>query len=90
MRKIGGCHQFRVIQRALDQVVVRLVPDRTWSGEHPGRIRDMVHEFFGSPVRVEVETVSRLELSAGGKSADVVSELDTPTIAQGQHETQAN
>ncbi len=75
--KVAGFHQYQVIQRAVDHVVVCQVPDRSWTAEHPGRIKQIVQEFFEAPIRVEVQTEDFLELPAGGKLVDVVSELES-------------
>jgi len=71
MRKLGGYRQHQIIQRALDHVVVRLVPDREWSPEHPARVVKWVQEYFEAPVRVTVETVERLPMTPAGKIQDV-------------------
>ncbi len=75
LRKVGGFHQVGIIQRAVDLLVVRLVPDRTWSDEHVERLREKVTEFFEAPVRLQLEIVDRIELTAGGKTVDMVCEL---------------
>jgi phenylacetate-CoA ligase len=77
--RAGGFHQFQVIQQARDQVLVRVVPDRTWTTEHPPRITQAIREFFEAPVRVEVETLERFELPPSGKLRAVVSELAAPS-----------
>jgi phenylacetate-CoA ligase len=85
MERVGGAHQFQFVQRAVDHVVLRVVPNRDWTAEHPGRLTDKVREFFGAPIRVEIETLERFPLPPGGKLATVVSELpaqDNPADRQ--------
>jgi phenylacetate-CoA ligase len=76
MRKIGGTHQYRVVQRAIDRVLVRVVPNRNFNAEHEQRIRNAMRNFFESAVHVTVETTERLELTVSGKSPHLVSELE--------------
>jgi phenylacetate-CoA ligase len=75
--RAGGFHQFQVCQRQLDHVIVRVIPDRTWTSEHPSRIEAAVHEFFEGPLRVDVETLDHFELPRSGKLLAVVNELET-------------
>lgn len=76
VRKIGGCHQFQIIQREVDHFIVRIVPDKTWTPDHAEQIRSVIHREFESPVRVDVETHNFLERPAGGKLKLVVVELE--------------
>jgi phenylacetate-CoA ligase len=76
IRKVGGCRQFQIVQRTVDHVIVRVVPDRTWHADHAGRMRQVIHEEFESPVRVDVEEKTHLERSPGGKLKVVVVELE--------------
>jgi phenylacetate-CoA ligase len=78
VRKVGGCHQFQIVQRAIDRVVVRVVPDHTWSADHAARVREVVREEFEAPVRVEVEEKDCLERPPGGKLKVALVEMDSP------------
>ena len=71
LRKLGGYRQHQIVQRALDHVLVRLVPSRDWTARHAARVVQWVQEYFEAPVRVEVETVERLPMTRGGKIQDV-------------------
>lgn len=73
--KLGGHHQHQVVQRALEQVVVRIVPNRGWSDEHPERLRHLVRDFFEGPVQVDIEIKERLELPPSGKFQSMVCEV---------------
>jgi phenylacetate-CoA ligase len=76
IRKVGGCRQFQIIQRAVDHVVLRVVPDRTWQTEHPQQMRQVVQEEFEHPIRVDVEEKDYLERPPGGKLRVVVIEIE--------------
>jgi phenylacetate-CoA ligase len=78
LRAAGGSLQFQLIQRAVDHVIVRVVPDRTWTPEHTERIRQLVQEHMESPIRVDVVLQERLELPASGKLQIAVIEMDEP------------
>ena len=75
IRKVGGCHQFQIIQRAADHMIVRIVPDRTWSADHAERIRQTVREEFAAPIRVDVEEKERLDPTSGGKLKIAIVEI---------------
>jgi len=75
MRRIGGVHQFQIIQRALDRVSVGIVPSPAWSEEHAQKVRALFNEFFESPVQVDLLLEDRLKLSSGGKHKELVTEL---------------
>lgn len=85
LRAVGGCHQFQVVQRRADQVLVRIVPDRTWTAGHPGRVTALVREHFEHPVQVDVVTVDRLELPRGGKVLAFVTEIESPRSTADPH-----
>lgn len=72
IKKFEEIRQYQVVQRGLDHVIVRLVPCGAWSADHEGRLRTVIEEFFESPVRLQVETLSRLTLAPGGKIQDIV------------------
>ena len=75
VRKVGGCRQFQIIQRAPDHVILRIVPDSTWTPDFAERARNVVRDEFESPIRVDVEELPYLERSAGGKLKVVVIEM---------------
>jgi len=76
IRRVGGAHQFQIIQRAVDHVIVRVVPDGSWSADHAERMRKAVREEFAAPIRVDVEEKDRLEPTSGGKLKIAVIEMD--------------
>jgi phenylacetate-CoA ligase len=78
LRQVGGVHQFQIVQRAVEHVVLRVVPDKSWTPQHAERMRECVQFEFGSPIRVDVEEHKFLERPAGGKLKIVVVELDKP------------
>ncbi len=67
IRKLGGCRQFQIVQRAEDHVLVRVVPDGAWGADHPERLRQVVRAETAPSTRVEVEVRERIEPSPGGK-----------------------
>jgi phenylacetate-CoA ligase len=76
MHRLGGIRQQQIVQRAVDQVVVRIVPARDWESSQIERINHLLKDFFEGPVRVEVQVVDRLELPRSGKLREVVNELE--------------
>jgi len=75
VRKVGGHWQHQVVQKALDRVVVRLVPDPTWSEQHAVRLRQEVQEYFESAIQVDVEIHERLAAPPNGKFQNIVVEV---------------
>ncbi len=71
---VGGHHQHQVIQKALDQVIVRIVPNSAWSANHKQRLIQAVRLFFEAPVSVQLEVKERLELLPSGKLQNMVCE----------------
>lgn len=76
IRKAGGVHQFQIVQRAVEHVILRVIPNRSWTPEHQDRLRRIVHEHVEAPIRVDVELRERLELPPGGKLRIAVIEMD--------------
>jgi phenylacetate-CoA ligase len=72
--EVGGHHQHQVIQKTLDQIVVRIVPNSEWTAGHNQRLIYAVQTFFEAPVRVQLELEQRLELSPGAKLQSMVCE----------------
>lgn len=72
IRQIGGIRQFQVVQKASRDVVVRVVPDSSWTLEHETRIKALVREEAEAPA--VVETLPVLGRSGGGKLKIVVVE----------------
>jgi phenylacetate-CoA ligase len=76
IRLVGGSRQFQVIQRAVDHVIVRMVPDQAWTAEHAERVRQIVQKELEAPIRVDVEAKERLEVPPGGKLKIGVVEIE--------------
>lgn len=75
---LGGVRQRQFIQQSLDRILVRVVPAQDWTADHPTRIRQFVHEFFESPVDVDVQLFDQLDRPAGGKLLAFINELERP------------
>jgi len=50
-------------------------PTRDWTAEHDARVRAIALNFFGAPVRIDIELLDRLPLPPGGKVLNVLSDL---------------
>jgi phenylacetate-CoA ligase len=79
IRKVGGCRQFQIVQRAVDRVLLRVVPDGTWSTAHAQRMRQIVHQELEAPISVDVVAMQRLEVPDHGKLPIAIIE-----VARGQ------
>jgi phenylacetate-CoA ligase len=75
VRKVGGHWQHQVIQKGVDHVVIRLAVDGTWTPAHADNLRQSVQNFFGAPIRVDVEIHDRLAVPAHGKFQSMINEI---------------
>ncbi len=76
VRRVGGVRQFQIIQKAVDHVVLRVVPDRDWTPEHADQMRHVVWDELGFVPRVDVQELEILERPAGGKLKIAIVEMD--------------
>jgi phenylacetate-CoA ligase len=76
LRRVGGVHQFQIIQRGVDNVLLRIVPDLTWQESTAPRMRQVVQEELGSTCQVDVEKREVLERPNGRKLRIVINELE--------------
>lgn len=83
LRQVGGCHQFQFLQREVDRVILRVVPDQTWTADHAERMRAVVRRELESAVHVEVAEQPFLERPPGGKLKMVIVELETRATSHG-------
>lgn len=81
VRKVGGFHQFQIIQRAVDHVLLRIVPDGTWSPDHAERLRQAVYEEFEAAIQVTIEQKEFLERPPGGKLKLAIVEMDKGSLS---------
>ncbi len=77
MNQVGGHHQHQIIQKSVDHVLVRLVPQPAWDQDHDSRLRKHLQEFFEGPVLIDVELTQRLELPLSGKFQSIICEVAT-------------
>jgi phenylacetate-CoA ligase len=82
IRKAGGTRQFQFIQRAVDHIVVRVVPDPTWAPDNSSRIQQVVRDEFAADIRVDIEEHPYLERPAGGKLKIFIQEVDAGSPSQ--------
>ena len=76
LRQAGGHWQHQVIQKAPDHVVLRLAVDSSWTERHAEEMKQIVHEFFESPVRIDLEIHDRLALPPSGKFQSMICEIE--------------
>jgi phenylacetate-CoA ligase len=76
LRQVAGAHQFQMIQRNVGHAIVRVVPNRDWTIEHPQRIREVLHREFESDIDVQIEQCQMIDRPKGGKLRLVVIEVE--------------
>lgn len=74
---VNGVKQYQVVQRQLDALLVRLVPDADYDTSVHEIIRDGIRKLAGDSVRIEFETVDAIALTASGKRRVTICELPT-------------
>ncbi len=72
---INGVKQYQVVQRRLDTLLVRLVPDVNYDTSVLEAIREGICKLAGDGVRIEFETVEVIALTASGKRRVTICEL---------------
>jgi hypothetical protein len=72
LEELALSRQHQVLQCALDHFVIRIVPNGNWKETSQQQVTQCVLKTLATPVRVDVEIVDRVELTAGGKMLDVV------------------
>jgi phenylacetate-CoA ligase len=82
VRQVGGVHQFQIVQKAADLVLLRVVPSREWHPQNVQRLQRVVWDELGPSVRVEVEEKEWLERPGGGKLKIVSNELENRREAE--------
>jgi phenylacetate-CoA ligase len=75
IRPLEGVRQFRIIQRSLTDMTVLLVTDERFDDAKIQAIAAKYREFMGEELRVAVEKVSEIPLTASGKHRWIVSEI---------------
>jgi phenylacetate-CoA ligase len=70
--KIKGIRQYQVVQNAIDDVLVKVVPGADWNDDGIAEVRQVVTDFFESNILAKVDTMERMELSSGGKLLSVI------------------
>ena len=72
LHTVGGCHQFQVVVRARDSVLIRIVPNRSWTRDSVEQVRQAVREHLDPALEIDVVELARLPLPASGKLMDVI------------------
>jgi phenylacetate-CoA ligase len=75
LRKRPGIDQFQVVQKALDELVIRYIAAAPLSAETAEFVRNDVLQRAGAGFRVVFERVDRIAVTAGGKRRIVISDL---------------
>jgi phenylacetate-CoA ligase len=72
---INGVKQYQVVQRELDALLVRLVPDAGYDASVHEVIRDGIRKLTGNHVRIDFELADAIALTTSGKRRVTVCEL---------------
>ncbi len=72
---VTGVKQYQVVQKTLDTLLVRLVPDAGYDPSVHTLIRDGIRKLAGDGVAIDFETVDAIALTASGKRRVTLCEL---------------
>jgi phenylacetate-CoA ligase len=72
---VTGVKQYQVVQKMLDALVVRLVPDRDYDPSVHALIAGSIRKLTGDGIAIEFEIVDAIALTASGKRRVTVCEL---------------
>jgi phenylacetate-CoA ligase len=75
LRAVDGVAEFKLIQHALDEIEVLVVPAARWSETSRLRIVNGLESRMGSNVRITVRTVDSVPVETSGKFRHVVSHV---------------
>ena len=75
LRGIGGYWQQQLIQKAADHVVLRLAVVPGWTEQKTEAMTQAIRQFFGAPIRVDVEILDHLPLPRSGKFQGMINEI---------------
>jgi len=75
VRRTDGIRSYQVLQRARNEVTVRVVADADFTAEGPASLARDLTALLGRDCRISVETVTSIPPSANGKHRYVVNEL---------------
>jgi len=75
LRESPSIRQFQVVQEAIDKVIIRLVPEPSFTAEERARVTKKAQRVLGAGVTVAVECVSAVAPLASGKHRYVISNV---------------
>jgi len=67
--------QYQIVQKAVDHVVIRLVPAATYAPAQGELFRRKLQEFFAAPIRVDLQLEERLHAPGRAKLQGIVVEV---------------
>jgi phenylacetate-CoA ligase len=75
LRAIPGVHQFKLIQHAVDQLEVQVVPDRRWNKAAPEAMMQGLRARLGHDLKIDLKLLDAIAPEASGKYRYVVSHV---------------
>lgn len=91
LRAVEGVGEFKIVQRAVDNIEVQVVPGKDWSEDASPRITQGLQARLGTNVRVDVRVLDAIPAEASGKHRYVVSHVPlTSALTAAQSEDARN
>jgi phenylacetate-CoA ligase len=78
LRAVEGIAEFKLVQHALRDVEVLLVPDLRWSKASHAQVMAGLAARLGNDVRIRIRLVEAIPVEASGKYRYVVSNVPLP------------
>lgn len=79
LRAVPGVSEFRIVQRAVEDLEVQIVTNDQWQGTDRERIVAGLHARLGGATRIEVKRLDQIAAEASGKHRYVVSHVPLPS-----------
>lgn len=77
LREADGLQQFRIVQRAVDELLVEVVTDEAFTPEIAEAVLVGLRQRMGPQAQIEIRRRQRLDNNAAGKHACVVSQIQS-------------
>jgi phenylacetate-CoA ligase len=78
VKDFHGIGRFQVVQRALDDVRLLIVPTKAWNDGERRRLEEEIASVLGAATHYEIVVVDDIPTTPAGKHRVVVSEIGAP------------
>jgi len=84
MKEFSCVREFQFVQKAVDELTLRLVPGQGWGPEAKGYMEKELRRYVGPTMRIDFEECAELERAASGKYRMVISQVPVESAWSGK------